>query len=193
MRVTKAQAEANRARIVETSSTLFRERGYDGIGIADLMDAAGLTHGGFYKNFKSKAALVEEAAVCGILKTVENTRNVDLIEFVDYYTSRRHRDERGSGCTIAALGGDAARQPDALKSKFAAGVEMLVATLAKSAESNHTSQANRQFERSQILASFAAAVGAVVVSRACPGDSELADEVLQACRDQIHTSLNART
>lgn len=61
MKVTKAQAQANRAHIVETASTLFRERGCDGVGIADLMAAAGFTHGGFYKHFPSKADLMAEA------------------------------------------------------------------------------------------------------------------------------------
>src|SRR5471030_3118261 len=61
MRVTKAQAQANRAHIVETASVLFRERGYDGVGVADLMAAAGFTHGGFYKHFRSKADLVAES------------------------------------------------------------------------------------------------------------------------------------
>ena len=64
MRVTKAQAQANRAHIVETASRLFRERGYDGVGVADLMAEAGFTHGGFYKHFGSKADLMAEAAAC---------------------------------------------------------------------------------------------------------------------------------
>ncbi|MGO4774966.1 TetR/AcrR family transcriptional regulator, partial [Lysobacter sp. 2RAB21] len=66
MKVTKAQVQENRARIVETASTLFRERGYDGVGVAELMTAAGFTHGGFYKHFRSKADLMAEAAASGI-------------------------------------------------------------------------------------------------------------------------------
>ena len=65
MKVTKAQVQANRAHIVETASMLFREKGYDGVGVADLMSAAGFTHGGFYKHFDSKADLMAEAAACG--------------------------------------------------------------------------------------------------------------------------------
>ncbi|MFP3624733.1 TetR/AcrR family transcriptional regulator, partial [Burkholderia sp. SIMBA_051] len=82
--------QANRARIVETSSKLFRERGYDGVGVSDLMAAAGFTHGGFYKHFKSKADLIEESAACGIAKTIDQVQGLELTEFVSYYLSRKH-------------------------------------------------------------------------------------------------------
>ena len=69
MKVSKAQAQANRSHIVETASRLFREHGYDGIGIADLMAAAGFTHGGFYKQFGSKSDLMAEAAMHGLTES----------------------------------------------------------------------------------------------------------------------------
>ena len=75
MKVTKAQAQANRAHIVETASQLFRERGYDGVGVADLMAAAGFTHGGFYKQFGSKTDLIAESTACGLAQTVALTGN----------------------------------------------------------------------------------------------------------------------
>ncbi|UUZ53911.1 TetR/AcrR family transcriptional regulator [Massilia sp. H-1] len=62
MKVSKEQAAENRERVVETAARLFREHGYNGIGVADLMKGAGLTHGGFYGNFGSKEALLAEAA-----------------------------------------------------------------------------------------------------------------------------------
>ena len=74
MKVTKAQAEANRAHVVETASQLFRERGFDGVGVADLMAAAGFTHGGFYKHFGSKADLMAESTACGIAQTTATVR-----------------------------------------------------------------------------------------------------------------------
>src|SRR3954463_7460097 len=107
MKVTKTQARENRARIVETASTLFRERGYDGVGVADLMAAAGFTQGGFYKQFRSKADLMAESAACGIAHTAALSAGAAAPEFVRQYLSRKHRDERASGCTMAALGGDA--------------------------------------------------------------------------------------
>ncbi len=92
MRVTKAQAQANRARIVETASTLFRERGYDGVGVADLMAAAGFTHGGFYKHFRSKAELMAEAAASGLSQSLASSEGLDAAEFFKRYSSREHRD-----------------------------------------------------------------------------------------------------
>src|SRR5439155_17796199 len=73
MKVTKAQAQENRAHIVATASALFRERGYDGVGIAELMAAAGFTHGGFYKHFRSKADLMAEAAATTISRAVADS------------------------------------------------------------------------------------------------------------------------
>ncbi|UCJ18847.1 TetR/AcrR family transcriptional regulator [Pseudomonas sp. MM211] len=179
MRVTKAQAQANRALIVETASALFRERGYDGVGVADLMAAAGFTHGGFYKHFGSKADLMAESAACGISKTLERSSGVDAAAFFNFYVSRQHRDERGSGCTMAALGGDATRQPDEIKAIFAQGIEGMLATL------DHEGDTQGQDARAQMIGLFAQAVGAIVLSRACPDDSPLADEIIDLCRSQI--------
>src|SRR2546428_4614266 len=123
MRVTKAQAQANRARIVETASTLFRERCYDGVGVADLMAAAGFTHGGFYKHFDSKAELMAEAAASGLSQSLASSEGLDATEFFKIYLSRKHRDARSTGCTMAALCGDAARQSKDVKATFAAGIE----------------------------------------------------------------------
>ena len=115
MKVTKAQAEANRALVVETASRLFRERGFDGVGVADLMAAAGFTHGGFYKHFGSKADLMAESTACGLAQTAAQAQGLDAATFVSHYLSRAHRDGRATGCTMAALSGDAARQPEPVR------------------------------------------------------------------------------
>ncbi|MBC3485685.1 TetR family transcriptional regulator [Pseudomonas sp. SWRI50] len=182
MKVTKAQAQANRAHIVEMSSTLFRERGYDGVGVADLMGAAGFTHGGFYKHFKSKADLIGESATCGINKTVEQMQGIELADFVNFYLSRKHRDEKGKGCTLAALGGDAARQSNDIKAAYEAGIEKLLEVLQGKDDEPKAS-------RAEIIDTFAHALGALILSRACPDDSPLADEVLSVCREQIMDKL----
>jgi TetR/AcrR family transcriptional repressor of nem operon len=135
MKVTKAQAEANRALVVETASRLFRERGFDGVGVADLMAAAGFTHGGFYKQFGSKADLMAEATACGIAQTGALAEGVDAAEFIRHYLSREHRDGRATGCTMAALSGDAARQPESVRVAFEEGVENLLALLSQNGSS----------------------------------------------------------
>jgi TetR/AcrR family transcriptional repressor of nem operon len=187
MKVTKAQAQANRALIVETASALFREHGYDGVGVAELMASAGFTHGGFYKHFRSKADLMAEAAANTISQTVANSEGLKVADFFSSYVSREHRDARGGGCTMAALCGDAARQSDDMKATFAAGIDSLLATLQGGAAA--AGDADRRELRKTMIAAFAQAVGAVVLSRACPDDSALADEILEICRGEILTSL----
>lgn len=182
MKVTKQQAQANRAHIVETASALFRERGYDGVGIADLMAAAGFTQGGFYKHFGSKADLMAEAAACGISQSASLTA-ASVQEFVEVYLSREHRDNRATGCTMAALCADAARKEEEVRATFAAGIETQLAVLrdgAGQSEDEDSAQA-----RARRLAIMAQALGAIVLSRACPDDSPLADEVLAASREAI--------
>ena len=181
MRVTKAQASANRAHVVETASALFRERGYDGVGVADLMAAAGFTHGGFYKQFQSKADLMAEAAACGFEQAAQRAAAQSPADFIAHYLSREHRDHRGAGCTMAALGADAARQSDAVRATFAEGIEGLLTDL-RNADGDAASRDVAQSSRAQTLEMMARLVGALVLSRACPDDSPLADEILDACR-----------
>ncbi len=187
MKVTKAQAQANRAYIVETASTLFRERGYDGVGIADLMAVAGFTHGGFYKHFPSKADLLAEAATCGFAQAAAKAEGVDAVAFVKHYLSREHREARGDGCTMAALCGDAARQPESIKTAFAAGVESMLATLAKQSDAAEDSKRDGDL-RAKRIEVIAQVIGAIVLSRACPDDSSLADEILDVCRAAVLSS-----
>lgn len=183
MKVTKTQALENRAHIVETASTLFRERGYDGVSVADLMAAAGFTHGGFYKHFRSKADLMAEAAASGFSQAVANLAGVDAVAFVNEYLSRKHREALGKGCTLAALSGDAARQPEVIKKAFATGIENELATLAR--EDGDQGESVRREARAKRIDTLAHVVGALVLSRACPDDSPLADEILEVCRTRI--------
>ena len=189
MKITKAQSLANRAHIVETASTLFREHGYDGVGVADLMAAAGLTQGGFYKHFGSKADLMAESAADGLSRLLAATADLDACGFVDAYVSRRHRDAREKGCTMAALSGDAARQSTETRAAFANGIQNTLAAL----EAKHRETASEAPEkmRAKMINLFATAVGAVMLSRACPDDSALADEILEACHAQLMASLQA--
>lgn len=190
MKVTKAQAQANRALVVETASQLFRERGFDGVGVADLMAAAGFTHGGFYKHFGSKADLMAESTACGVAQTAALSEGVDAPTFVRHYLSREHRDSRATGCTMAALGGDAARQPEPVREAFAEGIENLVA--ARIQQGGASTESDAAQARARILDVLAHAVGALVMSRACPDDSPLADEILAVSRDAILESLQPR-
>ncbi|MEI9689331.1 helix-turn-helix domain-containing protein [Kosakonia cowanii] len=174
MKVSKEQVRENRTRIVETASELFRSRGFDGVGVAELMSAAGLTHGGFYKHFGSKADLMAEAMNCGFTRSAESTAGVDREKFIEYYLSRPHRDDMGKGCVMSALGADTARQSESIRETFAAGIERQLAVL----ENEHETRAD-------LLDTMAHLVGALVLSRACPDNSALADEILDVCRMRL--------
>jgi TetR/AcrR family transcriptional repressor of nem operon len=187
MRVTRAQAEQNRAHIVATAARLFRERGYDGVGVAELMAAAGFTHGGFYKHFRSKADLMAEASASGLSQIAARTEGLDPAEFVESYVSREHRDGRSDGCTIAAPSGDAARQSADIKTEFAAGIENLLTALQ--APSDTPGDADQRVDRTTLIDMLAHSVGAVMLSRACPDGSPLTDEILDVCRKETLASL----
>lgn len=174
MKVSKEQVRQNRIRIVKMASELFRGRGYDGIGVAELMSAAGLTHGGFYKHFGSKADLMSEAMSCGFSQSAESTKGVNREQFVEYYLSRHHRDDMEKGCVMSALGTDTARQPDSMKAIFADGIERQLAILG-----------DEDGTRADLIDTIAHLVGALVLSRACPDNSALADEILDVCRARI--------
>jgi TetR/AcrR family transcriptional regulator, transcriptional repressor for nem operon len=129
MKVSREQAAKNRARVVEVAGEQFRAHGFDGIGVADLMKQAGLTHGGFYGNFSSKDELAAEASRHAIDKTIERIRQeVDgakkpLEAFVSLYLSPEHRDALANGCVLAALASDAARGSAKLRAGFELGIE----------------------------------------------------------------------
>lgn len=186
MKITKAQSQENRARIVENASVMFREHGYDGVSVADLMGAAGLTHGGFYKHFGSKADLMAETAASGISQIINQAGGGNIQQFIDFYTSREHRDGRSGGCTMAALSGDAARQSADIKATFAAGIESILDTVERG---RVLGDGDQDKVRAKAIDMFAHLLGAVVLSRACPDDSPLADEILDVCRRQILASL----
>ena len=187
MKITKTQSLANRAHIVATASELFRERGYDGVGVAELMATAGFTQGGFYKHFGSKADLMAEAAEKSLSQSLASSCDLDVAGFINVYVSREHRDGRGGGCTMAALCGDAARQSDELKATFVSGVESTLAALEEKFQAELDEP--QQDSRAKMINLLAHAIGAVMLSRACPDDSPLADEILEVCHAELMRSL----
>ena len=117
MRVTREQAIQTRERILDAAAQLFRERGFGGIGVADLMKAAGLTHGGFYGHFESKEDLMAQVCEHGWArsktlfgKVAQRAPDGALGEIARVYLSPRHRDDPGAGCFMAALASEASRQ-----------------------------------------------------------------------------------
>jgi len=188
MRYSKEHKEQSRARILATASRLFRERGVEGIGVADLMKAAGLTHGGFYGHFASKdalvAAAVEEAltkgraalskAVSKAAASKEGPGPEGLRALLDLYLSPLHRDTPGAGCAIAALGAEAPRAAPETRHAFTEGIEALAALIADTLPEGPD-------RRERALATVATMVGAMVMARAVD-DPKLSEEILEAAK-----------
>jgi TetR/AcrR family transcriptional repressor of nem operon len=167
-RVSQAQAEENRRQVVAAAARLFRERGVQGVSVADLMAAAGLTHGGFYKRFTSKEALVSEAVRQAFDDRAAQLGGLDPAEFVDGYLSPAHRDDPGAGCPAAGFGADVAREgPDSdARRAYADGVESYARLLGGD------------------LAAVSTLVGAIVLARAT-ARTDLSDQILAAARADL--------
>jgi TetR/AcrR family transcriptional regulator, transcriptional repressor for nem operon len=181
MKVSRAQAVQNRERIVEVAAQAFRERGFDGIGVADLMKEAGLTHGGFYGHFSSKEDLIAEASARALTRSLADWSTVadrasgdPLSAVAGFYLSSRHRDNPGAGCLLAALGPDVSRQGRAVRhtvTEYVRSACDLLATLVPG-----KSKAAR---RQKAISTCATLVGAMVIARAVD-DPTLSQEVLNA-------------
>ena len=179
MRVTRDQVHANRERILDAAGTLFRERGYDGIGVAEIMKRAGLTHGGFYGHFASKDDLAADSTLRilardGWLERLTGKRDPALSDVVHSYLSPRHRNDPGHGCVFAALGSDVARQPTSVRRAFTEGLRVRLDTLLDVIPGR-----SRSKRRQKALATLATLVGAMVLARAVD-DSKLSNEILDA-------------
>ncbi|WP_189671141.1 TetR/AcrR family transcriptional regulator [Promicromonospora soli] len=175
-RVSQAQAIENRRRAVAAASRLFRERGVNGISVADLMKSIGLTTGGFYKQFSSKEALVVEATRAGFedldlllaeFDTTHGDHDSARGALVDFYLSAEHRDQPGTGCPTAGFAGDVAREPTAgeVRETYAAGVEDFAAWLSTDGDDG--------------LPMVATLVGALLLARATAG-TELSERILES-------------
>jgi TetR/AcrR family transcriptional regulator, transcriptional repressor for nem operon len=178
VRVTREQAAANREKVLEVAGTLFRQYGFDGVGVADIMKNAGLTHGGFYGHFASKDELAAETTARvlgnpGWTERVAGTANPSLAAVVRGYLSRRHRNDPKHGCLVAALGSEIARQPRAVRRAFTEGLRSRVDVLVKLLPGRAAAR------REKALATVAGLVGALVLSRAVD-DPKLSDEILEA-------------
>ncbi|WP_224366685.1 TetR/AcrR family transcriptional regulator [Hyalangium versicolor] len=195
MKLTKEQAAQNRRDILEAAGRLFRERGFDGVGVADLMKEAGFTHGGFYNHFPSKQALAAE--MCSgafersnskLASDLEQAPDRALKEFLEHYLSLEHRDDPAKGCTLAALAADTGRQPEEVQESFAKGVGevfgLIAAHLAKAAPDKR--KAGEGVPRERAIQMMSEVVGAVILARAvAAADPELSAEILEANRRRL--------
>ena len=178
MRVSRKKAEANREKIVEVASALYRKHGFDGIGVADIMKKAGLTHGGFYGHFSSKDNLAAEACTSALRGSMDSwigaSEKAGFEAAVRNYLTPIHRDDCAKGCLFAALGSDIVRQPRTVRHAMTEGFRTMIDRLARMLPGG-----SAQARREHTLATMAGLVGALILSRAVD-DSELSDQILEA-------------
>jgi TetR/AcrR family transcriptional repressor of nem operon len=187
MRYVKGHGLHTRSRIVEEASYGLRQRGADGLSVVDLMKLAGLTHGGFYAHFESREALVVEAFVLAMDRTIAHW--LDLAEelppeerfdaFVQGYLSPSHRNDRAHGCALPALGADIARSsPKARRTfgrKFGEMIDMVAQMLP---------EMSPEEARQAATSVLATMMGAIVLARAV-GDKNMSDDILAAGRQAL--------
>jgi TetR/AcrR family transcriptional repressor of nem operon len=186
MKVNKEQASANRDALLEAAGRLFRENGIDGVGVAQLCNAAGLTHGALYSHFGSKEALAAEAFFQGQQASQNRISKAvgpapDLGSIVDFYVSARHRDNKTDCCPILAASSEAARQDIAFKENYAQAFQELSNTVLASLE-----KAGAKSPQPMHLVIAASMVGVVAVARGLKDtDPETSNTLLKAARHAL--------
>ena len=186
MKVSREKAAEHRAAIVKAAGRLFRERGFDGVSVADVMSAAGLTHGGFYGHFASKDELAAEACGTALMQRVtswpsppEASGDKSLAAIAASYLTTHHRDNPGRGCLFAALGGEAGRQPKPVRDQVGDGLQAYVAKLASLLPGRNPAK-----NREEAIAAMAGFVGAMILSRAV-SDAAFSEEILRSAARAI--------
>jgi TetR/AcrR family transcriptional repressor of nem operon len=187
MRYSREHKLETHARIVKKASVRLREKGAHGIGVADLMKDAGLTHGGFYAHFDSREALVIEAFTDAMDRSTERWRKLAeqtppekrLAAIVNSYLTPIHRDDPGHGCAVPALGAEIARESSKTRKVFAARLEQMIDMLAA-----QIPDVPRKAARRQAMAALATMMGTLVLARIA-GSGEFSEEILAAGRDAV--------
>jgi TetR/AcrR family transcriptional regulator, transcriptional repressor for nem operon len=188
MRVSKEKAAQNRERILTSAARLFREHGIGATGVDAITEDAGLTHGGLYSQFGSKEAIAAEAIrfALGRGKRVwqraleRNPGKRALPAIVDGYLSRAHRDAPGSGCVVAALGTDIARQPRRVRQVFTREIKDDLEFLSRLMAGG--GDRSRSYE--DAIVAFATMAGALILARAV-SDEALSDLILRSTAKRV--------
>lgn len=188
MRYPPAHKEATRRRILDAASQAFRERGVAETGVDEVMRRAGLTHGGFYSHFSDKSELVAEACASAFDAAVSNLERIAAAPtpaararlLIDSYLGTRHRDNRGSGCLVVAVGADMARLRGAARTGYARGFARHLSRLGDALRLDPDPQRNRD-RVTQLMSSL---VGALLFARAID-DPRQSDAMLHSMRRHL--------
>ncbi|MDF2619104.1 MAG: transcriptional regulator, TetR family [Xanthobacteraceae bacterium] len=182
LRVTKQKVAEHHRSILASASRLFRERGFNDVGVAEIMQASGLTHGAFYGHFRSKADLAGQACRQACTEGLARWQKAaSLSAIVGRYLSPSHRDDPATGCGLSALAAEAARQAPELQKNYAEGLSGFI-----DAVEQRLDEADPLARRRQAIAVLASMIGALTMARGvAAGDPELSDEILQSVRAEL--------
>ncbi|MEX2696565.1 TetR/AcrR family transcriptional regulator [Rhizobium mongolense] len=178
MKISRGQMAENRHRILEIASRLFREKGFEAVGVAEVMKAAGLTHGSFYGHFSSKDDLIVQALTQALGE--RNGATLALGAYMEEYLSPRHRDNRAGGCPISGLAADTLRQTPEARAAITEGVRAQICWMSEKVEGPEDADRRRR-----AIASWSAMVGATILARAMV-DPILSKEILTETLAWIH-------
>jgi TetR/AcrR family transcriptional repressor of nem operon len=188
VKVSKEVMAKHKEQIIAAAARRYRERGFDGISVADLMKEVGLTHGGFYRHFSSKDELIALSVLRAVSETITEWRKIaddatgDRLEaVVHYYLSLRHHNHPETGCLAAALGCELSRQPSLVKEAVTEGERQIIDFLSGIAPGK-----TKALRRKQAIVAFASMVGGMTLAR-MTSDGELRHEIL---KDVAHALSN---
>jgi TetR/AcrR family transcriptional repressor of nem operon len=186
MKVSKEKMAEHREKIIASAAKRFRERGFEGIGVAELMKEAGLTHGGFYGHFASKEELVELALERAMRdstakweKVMAEAQGDPLHALAEFYLSLRHCKNPGTGCLFPSLGGEIARQPTGVRNAVTDGLQGFLGLLGRVIRGK-----TEKTRRRKAIAAYASMIGGMVLARST-ADPALSGEILEAVAESL--------
>lgn len=186
----QSEKAANRERIIEQAAAQMRSGGLESVHIGPLMKSLGLTHGGFYGHFESRAALLAQALERALQDSAARARAASGAQrprrfstMVGSYLSRTHRDTPETGCALAAMASDTARADDVLRAVMGSHVDEFIRTTANSLAEGSTCDAEHE---GQAALAVSAMIGALLLARILP-DVRRSDWLLREVRDRLRT------
>ena len=191
MRYSETHKDETRERVLKLAAKALREKGPDRLAVAEIMQSAGLTHGGFYAHFASKDAFLEAALKEIFAQSGERRRRIAakgtpkeaLSAYIDFYVSKSHRDHPGEGCPIVALNSDLPRQSKAFRAAFDAGVKNLVDEIGR-----WIAAIGLEDPEKRAVSVISAMVGAVALSRTV-SDRKFSDDLISTANIGIKAQL----
>lgn len=180
MKVSKETSAKHREELLSAASRLFRERGFDKVGIAEIAAAADLTHGAFYTHFESKEALCAEviSQAAGRSRAALDSK-LNWRASVEAYLSPKHARDRATGCPFAALGGDVPRESETIRAAFSDALDRSIDAIAARLAHDGDDPG-----REGAIHALATLVGALVLARSA-ATPRLRDEILSAARNKL--------